>query len=150
MPLTKSKAIEAFVHVLDNVFEAPADGPLSKALVHAGYSNIWDLVTLWDEDIELLTYDKSDKEKDVPLGRAHQSLLHIFCHYCDHQTHTGNPIGDNWTSVSADDFNDYCIGPDYAVIRCTGSALPAPTGNSTSQPVRTTPSPVENFKHGIK
>jgi len=81
MPLTKSKAIEAFTHVLNNVFEAPSDGPLAKALEHAGYSNIWDLVTLWDEDIELLTYDKSDKEKDVPLGRAHQSLLHIFCHY---------------------------------------------------------------------
>jgi len=84
MPLTKSKAIEAFTHVLDNVFEAPADGPLSKALEHAGYSNIWDLVTLSDEDIESLAYDKNDQEKDVPLGRAYQSLLCIFCHYCDH------------------------------------------------------------------
>ncbi len=39
MPLTKSKAIEAFTHVLNNVFEAPSDGPLAKALEHAGYSN---------------------------------------------------------------------------------------------------------------
>jgi len=37
MPLTKSKAIEAFIHVLDNVFELPADGPLSKALEHADH-----------------------------------------------------------------------------------------------------------------
>jgi len=78
MPLTKSKAIEAFVHVMDNVFEAPADGPLSKALKHAGYGNIWDMITLRDEDIESLTYDKSPMEKDVPLGRAYQSLLCIL------------------------------------------------------------------------
>jgi len=62
MPLTKSKAIEAFIHVLDNDFEAPVDGCLSKALEHAGYNNIWDLITLYDEDIESLTYDK-EKEK---------------------------------------------------------------------------------------
>jgi len=99
MPLTKSKAIEAFIHVLDNVFEAPEDGPLSKALEHAGYSNIWDLVTLCNEDIELLTFDKSDKVKDVSLGRAHQSLLCIL-HYCDHQNCLGTTIGDNWTSTS--------------------------------------------------
>jgi len=30
------------------------------------------------------------------------------------------------------------------------SFAPTPTANSTSQPVRTTPSPVENFKYGIK
>jgi len=133
MPLTKSKAIEAFVHVLDNVFEAPADGPLSKALEHAGYSNIWDLVTLQDEDIKALTFDQSDKEKDVLLGRAHQSMLRIFCHYCDHQTCTGNPIGDDWTAVTADDFNDYRTGPDYSAIQCTGAPLPPPSTNSISQ-----------------
>jgi len=132
MPLTKSKAIAAFIHVLDNVFEAPADGPLSKALEHAGYSNIWDLITLSDEDIGSLVYDKSDQEKDVPLGRAYQSLLRIFCHYCDHRSRTGAPIGDDWTAVTADSFNDYRTGPDYAAIRRTGAPLPAPIAGPIS------------------
>ena len=150
MPLTKSKAVEAFKHVLDNVFEAPADGPLSKALEHSGYSNIWDLITLRDEDIEALTFDKSATEKDIPLGRAYQSLLRILCHYCDHRTRTGTPIGDDWTAVTADDFNDYRTGPDYSAIRRTGAPLPPPTANSTPQPARTAPSSVEMFKRGIK
>jgi len=149
MPLTKSKATEAFIHILDNVFEAPADGPLSKAFEHSGYSNIWDLITLTDDDIESLTYD-SDKQKEVPLGRAYQSMLRIFCHYCDHQTRTGAPIGDDWTAVTADSFNDYRTGPDYAAIRRNGSPLPTPLASSTPQPARTTPSPVEIFKRGIK
>jgi len=115
MPLTKSKAIEAFKHVLDNVFEVPEDGPLSISLENAGYNNSWDLITLCDEDIELLTYDK-ENEKDIPLGRAYQSLLHIFCHYCDHQTHTGTPIGNDWTAIMANNLNNYHTGPDYAAI----------------------------------
>jgi len=143
MPLTKTKAIAAFKHIVSNVFEAPDDGPLSKALEHAGYDNIWALITLRDEDIEALTFDKSATEKDVPLGRAHQSLLHIFCHYCDHRTRNGTPIGDDWTAITADDFNDYRTGPDYSAIRQTGALLPPTT--ATSQPARATPLPVENF-----
>ncbi len=78
MPLTKSKAMEFFVHVLDNVFEAPADGPLSKALEHAGYSNIWDLITLRDEDIESLTYDK-ETEMECPFGKSlSEPALHLL------------------------------------------------------------------------
>jgi len=88
MLLTKTKAIAAFKHVMSNVFEVQDDGPLSKALEHAGYDNIWTLITLQDEDIEALTFDKSATEKDIPLGRAHQSLLHIFCHYCDHKSNS--------------------------------------------------------------
>jgi len=37
MPLTKTNAIAAFKHVMNNVFEVPDDGKLSKALEHAGY-----------------------------------------------------------------------------------------------------------------
>jgi len=46
MLLTKTKAIAAFKHVMSNVFEVQDDGPLSKALEHAGYDNIWTLITL--------------------------------------------------------------------------------------------------------
>jgi len=124
MPLTKTKAIVAFKHVLNTVFEIPDDGPLEKALEQAGYDNIWTLITSQDADIEALTFDRSATEKDIPLGRAHQSLLCIFRHYCDHQTHNGTPIEhDSWTAVTADEFNDYHTGLDYSVIQCTGAPL---------------------------
>jgi len=74
------------------------------------------LVTLQDEDIKALTFHRSDKEKDIPSGRAHQSLHQIFCHYCEHQIHISIPIGDDRTATTADDFNDYYTGPDNSAI----------------------------------
>jgi len=123
MPLTRAKAIEAFKHILSNVLKVPEDGPLSQALEKAGYDDIWALVTLSDEDIDSLTFDQSNKEKDIPLGKAHQSLLRIFYHYCDHQSHIGVPIGDDWFAVSADDFNAYRISSDYRPPRYPVLAL---------------------------
>jgi len=71
------------------------------------------LVTLSDEDIDSLTFDQRDEEKDTPLERAHWTLLYIFCHYCDHQSHNGVPIGDDWFAITAaDDFNYYHTSPD--------------------------------------
>jgi len=105
---------------------------------------------LHNEDIESLTFDKNENEKNIPLGRAYQSLLHIFFHhYCNHRAHIAAPIGDNWTAISADDFNDYWMGPDYAAI-CNVSMIPPPTTGATPQPTWNTPSAVENLKQGIK
>jgi len=125
MPLTWTGAVEAFKHILSNVLEAPEDGPLAKALQSAGYDDVWSLVTMSDADIDSLTFDRSEKEKNIPLGRAHQALLHIFCHYHDHQAHIGSPVGDDWTAITADDFNDYHIGPDYSAIH-NGAVIPPP------------------------
>jgi len=81
MPLTRAKVIEAFNHILSNFLKVSKDGPMSQALEKAGYDDIWGLVALSDEDIDSLTFNLSNKEKNIPLGEAHQSLLHIFCHY---------------------------------------------------------------------
>jgi len=140
---------EAFNHILSNVCQLPEDGPLAKALKRAGYDDIWKLATLHNADIESLTFDKNENEKNIPLGRAYQSLLHIFFHhYCNHRAHIAAPIGDNWTAISADDFNDYWMGPDYAAI-CNVSMIPPPTTGATPQPTWNTPSAVENLKPGI-
>jgi len=134
MPLTKSKAIEAFQHILSNVLKVPEKGLLSKALETAGYGDIWGLVTLSDADIESLTYDQDDMEKDIPLGRANQSLLCIFCHCCDHWNCMGTPIGDDWFAISTDDFNAYCTSPDYRPAS-TGSVIPPLTASAFHQPI---------------
>ncbi len=142
MPLTQAKAIEAFEHILSYVFKVPKD-----RLAIAGYEDIWGLFTLSDADIESLTYDWIDMEKDIPLGR-HQSLLHIFCHYCDHQNYMGAPIGDDWFAVSADDFNAYCTSSDYRPPS-TGAVISPPTASAFQSTIYSPPK-VENSKHGMK
>jgi len=79
MQLTQAKAIkEGLKHILSNVFEAPEDGPLFKALESAGCDDIQTMVTFLDIDIDFLTFEWSDKENDTPLSKGKQSLMLIF------------------------------------------------------------------------
>jgi len=59
MPLTRNKITAAFDHVLNVVFGVPKDGPLYKALVKSGDTDIRDIISLDEADIGSLTYDKS-------------------------------------------------------------------------------------------
>jgi len=58
MPLTWTKVMAAFDHVLNVVFGVPKDGPLYKALVKSGDTDIRDIISLDEADIDSLTYDK--------------------------------------------------------------------------------------------
>ena len=79
MPLTQ-KDMEAFDHLLNVVFRVPKDGPLYKALMKSGDTDIRDILSLNGTDIDSLTYDRSDTEKDIPLSRWDKVLINIFKH----------------------------------------------------------------------
>jgi len=87
-----------------------------NALRKSGDDDIRTMDSLNDMAIDSLTFDRSDIETDVPLPRSQKDLLHIFKHYVWHCYATENPIEDNWTSISADDFDAYHTGPDYLDI----------------------------------
>jgi len=72
---------DAFKHIMNVVFQIPKEGPLYKALEKSGDNDIMAMITLCDCDIDSLTYDRSDTEKDVSLSRGDKNLLHIFTHY---------------------------------------------------------------------
>jgi len=55
MPLTQTKDMEAFDHLLNAVFRVPKDGPLYKALIKSGDTAIRDIITLDETDIDSLT-----------------------------------------------------------------------------------------------
>jgi len=83
-------------------FKIPKEGPLYKALEKSGDNDIMAMITLCDCDIDSLTYDRSDTEKDVPLSRVDKNLLCIFTHES-----IGHPIGNDWLSLTAEDFDDF-------------------------------------------
>jgi len=113
MTLTKAKTTEAFNHLLNVVFRVPKDGPLYKALMKSGDTDIRDILSLSETDIDLLTYDRSNIEKDIPLSRWDKALIHIFKHYILHCSSIGSPIGNDWLSITPEDFGKYRIGSDY-------------------------------------
>jgi len=106
MPLTQTKDMEAFNHLLNVVFRVPKDGPLYKALIKSGDTAIRDIITVDETDIDSLTYDRSDTEKDIPLPRRDKVLIHIFKHYILHCSSIGSLIGTDWLSITPEDLEN--------------------------------------------
>ncbi len=90
MSLTCVKAKEAFDHVV--VFQAAKEESLYKALKKLGDNAIMAMITFHDCDIDSLTYDRSDTEKDIPLTRGDKILLCIFQDLILHYHSIGDPI----------------------------------------------------------
>jgi len=129
--------MEAFDHLLNVVFRVPKDGPLYKALMKSGDTDIRDILSLNGTDIDSLTYDRSNTEKDIPLPRCDKALINIFKHYILHRSSIGLPIGNDWLSITHEDFGKYRIGSDY------------PT-SFAFQPTNYSPFKVENSKCEMK
>jgi len=147
MPLTRAKAIEAFKHVLTNVHEVSEDGPLSKALHGAGYDDICTMGILCDQDIDSLTFDRSNTEKDIPLSKVIRANSCIFWHYIIHWHSIGDTIGDEWVSISLEDFDEYRFSPEY---QASLAGITPPPLLSPQQNPWVVHSAVANFKWGIK
>ena len=137
MPLTQTKVTEVFDHLLNVVFRVPKDGPLYKALMKSGDMDIRDILWLDQTDIDSLTYDRSDTEKNIPLSRWDKVLINIFKQYILHCSSKGLPIGNDWLSITPEDFGKYRIGSDYPT-----AFAPQPTHHRSSK--------VEESKHEIK
>ncbi len=75
MALTPAKAMEAFDHVVNVVFQVPKEGLLYKALEKSGDTDIRDMISLKNPDINSLTYDRSDTDQDIPISRGDKNLL---------------------------------------------------------------------------
>ncbi len=91
-------------------FQIPKEGPLYKALVKSGDDDVMAMISLRDCDIDSLTYARSDTKKDIPLTRIDKNLLCIFHDYILHCHSVGNPIGQDWLSISTEDLEDYWLG----------------------------------------
>jgi len=133
MPLTRTKNAVAFDHVLNVVFGVLKDDPLYKALEKSGDTNIRDMISLDETDIGSLTYDKSATETDLPLSRHDKALLHIFKCYILHCNLIGSPIGEDWLSITQEDFDKYRVSPDYVAIKL-GTTTPKPPTNTVQNP----------------
>jgi len=95
------------MHIVNVVFQVPMEGPLYIALEKSGDNDVMAMISLHDCDIDSLTYDRSDTKKDVPLSRGDKNFLCIFCHYVLHCDSIGHPIGNDWLSLTSNDFDNY-------------------------------------------
>ena len=105
MVLTRQDAKVAFNHVLDNVIGCGDNSPLKFALQQDNIEDIFALVTMDNTSIDSLTYnDPSNASSFIPVSQDDKNLVCIFRDYVIHRNNSGNPINDQWTSITQADF----------------------------------------------
>ena len=81
--LTCAEKKAAYQHVMAEVFGLHPDSDVHKCLREHGFDNILDLTSISDNDIDLLSYMKTDDAGKptgdyIPLVRGKKSLLKLF------------------------------------------------------------------------
>ena len=149
--LTHQQAQDMLTHVLQSLLGFTDTNPLPLvALTRSGYTNIHHVITMMQDDIDALEYE-DDTQVLVTMPSPARTLLRIFNAYHVYRYEEGDPIGDDWTSIMAQEFNDFRIGPYPVIINPSPSGYVRRRANATSTSTTPRPrDPVADFKKGIK
>ncbi len=138
--LTHVQCMAAFEHITHTVMEQTDGSPLLKALAKSKIDNIYALLCLDQQQIDAQEYDDSGTRKFLAV--AYRNRVTAFVAYVCHRTRIGTPIGTDYLSVTADEFDEY-RGTAYLVDRARNTAL-----NATATP--TANDPVADFLEDIR
>ena len=160
MVLTREQSKNALEHVLTVVFGLPQTDPLVQALTAEGIEDMEELLSLHPRHIDQLSVVDASTGTATPVRKPRCNLIHAFHQYVIHQEEIGDPIAENWTGITQDQFNAYRRSPAYIASKKGTTISPASTGTATSTANRPSPSPVQprpvqrdpvnDFKKGIK
>jgi len=133
MVLTRAERRTALTHVISNVFMLDDESPLSLALQKAFLVDIYDVLAMPFHDIDRLEY-VDDQGKVVMLPNGYRYMIRIIKHYDSYRTADGDPIGDNWKTVTADQYDEYRLSADYANVSSLSSSSPVLPSSGTVTP----------------
>jgi hypothetical protein len=144
----------AFTHVLDNVLQ---NSRVSSALNEQGICDIFGLMILTDDIVDNLVYPDSDPQVQIKhsLKRGEIGLIKSFIHYMYYLQELGNTIGDDWTNITMDDFDQFRSNLSYTSRFGSLSTLvfkPSTAASSSSSTPFTDQahSPCDKHKYGSK
>ena len=106
MVLTRKQRKDALEHVLCKVLEEEPNSDLRTALAYQKKRDIIKIVNLTEAEINAMSY-KDDTGNTQTLMKGDIGLLRAFTAYVGHKHSTGDPIGEDWLSIPADDFDQY-------------------------------------------
>jgi hypothetical protein len=127
------------------------DNPLSLTLQRAFLVNMYDVLAMLFHDIDWLDY-VDDQGKEIMLPNGYRYMIRIIKHYDSYRTADGDPISDDWKSVTANQYNEYRLSADYANVSSLSSSSPVPPSGTImpSPSASRTRDAVFDFKKGIK
>jgi hypothetical protein len=112
--LSRQEAQDALTHVLQALLGFADSNPLPLALVRSGYTDIRHVITMTQGDIDALEY-KDGNQGIVGVPSPARNLLRIFNAYHVYRYGDGDPIGDGWTSITPQEFNEFRVGVYTAI-----------------------------------
>ena len=130
-----SSTKEAFNHIMDNVLDCPN---VKRALISEGYEDLFSMMSFDDDIIDNLKYP--DVDLLVPtnhyLKKGEIGLLKSFIHFIYYREELGSPIGNSWTSITMDEFDEFRTNFDYAssLSTLTGLTKYLSSGPASSPP----------------
>ena len=179
--LTQSQCGEiAFKRLIKDIIKEIMDGTIALSLLE--YTNnkvdIRYVLTMFEEEIDELTYtvvtkaeDQQDKGVDSEaegttkpspdtgtsisymLPRGYKRLVKVIIAFSKYRTYNNDPIMDDWSNVSSEEFNDFRMR-GYQIY--TQAPMPERFNNPNDPSSNTSPysssktSKAEQFKKGIK
>jgi hypothetical protein len=121
MPLTRAEAnaasTAAFKYIVEEVLVQGISGNeslLMNALEQSGINNVYKLVAITESEIKDLKADVDGVM--TPLNNGTRSLPRLFRYLTRHRIETNDPINENWTSITAEEFNEFRIGIDLHLM----------------------------------
>jgi hypothetical protein len=142
---TRGSSRAAFDHVLDIVLARGDDTPLKQALIQNGYTDNHALTLLSIDVIDTLTYNESETTTDVQVLRFEKALISAFLDFIIHRNLNNNPVGNNWTSITKEAFDEFRIDPNYLASRRSGQTVQIP-----SYTPKQITSSAELFRKGVR
>jgi hypothetical protein len=117
---TLAEAKAALKHLLENVID---NENVTSALYDEGIDNIIGFVKLTDEIVPNLTYHDPDSKTQIKLQISPIGRITSFIHYVHCREET-NPIGNDWKSITMDDFYQFRFNLKYVCRFASLSSLP--------------------------
>jgi hypothetical protein len=151
MVLTQKEAKQAYNHILDNVLGRSDGTALKSSLYEEGIEDIFDLINLSHATINCLSYkDTSNNNIVTPIRLGDKILLRCFANYVANCHLEGNPIIDDWSMVTQEDFDSFRIDPKN-MLSLASNAPPNIPDNIAAKPTSAVQyTPVDTFFSGIK
>ena len=106
MVLTNPEGSEVLAYIINDVFQLDDDDSLALALETKSCKDIYDLILMSDDDISSLTYANANKDM-VKLQGALKNKIRIFQQYIMYRYCLNEPIGNDWESITAENFDTY-------------------------------------------
>jgi hypothetical protein len=146
--MTSAEGQASFVHLMNNVFGLATDNFLTKALVHAGYIDTRDVITIFGPDIDTLQYP-NDYGNMVDVPKYQKTLLKIFKCFIGYRTASHDPFDRNWLSFTNEEFHTYRVSI-YLIPGVTGLQSPSIPTSSPSSAISRPCDVLTDFKQGSK